>query len=753
MRIRRAAPLAICLLAALAGAGPAGAADRDGDKVFDDLEARVAPLADSSQANVIVVLRQRAGPRQADRLRTAAGLDVAQRFSLIDAVAGRVRKDRLRALARHPLVDHVQRNSPVRALNDTAQASFGVAAARTNAPGIDGNADGDVNTYSAADMVAAVIDTGIDAGHGDLNEGKVIAFRDFVNNISSPYDDHGHGTHVSATLAGEGDARTDLRYRGVAPGGALVGVKILDSNGEGSAAALVSAIQWIVANKATYGIEVVNLSLGTPGCWDGTDAESLALAAAHDAGLVMATAAGNEGPGQCTVGSPAAAAKALTVGSMADMGPLGFFQATNSSRGKTLDGRVKPDVSAPGYQITSANEGTTAGYTTFSGTSMATPFVAGVALLMLESNPGLTPQDVKDKIMQTAEDWGRGANNTPATTGADPEYGAGKLDAYAAIKSAGAPLGSPPPGPVHTLHEGTMSGPGAQIDFPLVVRDTRFPIAATLIIPQIVGAAAGSPDFDLYLRSPSGTTLAQSTSNLRQNQVGFQPAVTGTYTLRVRSFAGSGGFFVDSSAGLADPGYVRPKVATPLRASLVPAFAACSPGSANRTHGPPLAHPSCNPPAQVPGELTVGAPDANGSVANFSGFVRLQAVPGDVALTVDASDVRRRATLADYAGELETRLVIRLTDKLNGTSLTDSATVQDLSMSVPVTCTATAAAGAGADCGVSTTADVLVPGTVVEGKRTIWQLGQVQVFDGGPDDTAATTAGNALFAVQGVFVP
>lgn len=759
--MRRTAPLVICFVAALSWAGSASAADRDRDKVFDDLEARVAPLASSDRANVIVVLREPARPGLVARLRAAAGLDVSQRFSLIDAVVGRVTKGRLRALARHPLVDHVERNSPIRALNNTAQASFGVAAARENAPGIDGNADGNVNTYSPADMVAAVIDTGIDAGHGDLNEGKVIAFRDFVNNINTPYDDHGHGTHVSATLAGDGDARADLLYRGVAPGAALVGVKILNASGSGTSAALINALQWVVANKATYGIESVNLSLGTAGCSDGTDADSLALEAAHDAGLVMATAAGNEGPGQCTVGSPGAAPKALTVGSMADMGPLGFFQAFNSSRGKTFDGRVKPDVSAPGYQITSADNGTTAGYTIFSGTSMATPFVAGVALLMLEANPALTPQNVKDKIMQTAEDWGRGPNNAAATTGPDPEYGAGKLDAYAAIKSAGAPLGSPPPGAVHAFREGTLSGMGAQIDYPITVRDTRFPIAATLIIPQIVGASANSPDFDVYLLNPSGTTVAQSAFRTRQEEFGFLPSVTGTYTVRVLSYRGSGGFFVDISAGLNDPGFVRPKSASPVRAGLVPAYASCAPGSADRTHGPPLAHPSCNPPAQVPGQLTVGTPDANGETANFDGSVVLRTIAGDpgavpdeadVAFRVNATDVRRRASLADYAGELETRLSMRLTDKLNGTSATDSATVQQLAMSFAVPCTVTPTA-TGAECSVATSADAIAPGSVVQGKRAVWELAQVQVFDGGPDDTAATQSGNALFAVQGVFVP
>ncbi len=752
----------ICLIAVLGWTGSAHAVDRDRDKLSDDLEARVAPLSDSDRANVIVVMRDRALPQRVARLRAASGLDVSLRFSLIDAVSGRVTKRRLRALARHPLVERVERNAPVRALNDTAQASFGVTAARDNAPAIDGNADGNVNTYSSADLVAAVIDTGIDAGHRDLDEGKVIGFKDFVSNISSPYDDHGHGTHVAAILAGEGDARSDLRYRGVAPGAALVGVKILDSNGNGTSAGLISALQWVVANKATYGIEAVNLSLGTPGCSDGTDADSMALEAARDAGLVMATAVGNEGPGQCTVGSPGAAPKALTVGSMADLGPLGFFQAYNSSRGKTADGRVKPDISAPGYQITSADNGTLSGYTTSSGTSMATPFVAGVALLMLEQSPALSPQAVKDKIMQTAEDWGRGPNNAPATTGADPEYGAGRLDAYAALKSSGAPLAAPPPGPVHTFREGTLAGANAVIDYPITVRDTRFPIAATLIIPQITGGSAGSPDFDLYLLNPSGTQVAQSEYTTRQEELGYLPGVTGTYTVRVKSFAGSGGFFVDISAGLNDPGYARPKGATPLRTALVPAYAACSVGAANRTHGPALAHPSCNPPAQASGRLTVGTADANGQSPDFSGFVRLKTIVGDpgtgadeadVAFTVQASDVRRRPSLVDYTGELEARLGLRLTDKRNGASATDSATVQDFAVSFAVPCTATGAAAVGADCSVSTSSDALTPGGVVESTRAIWQLGQVQVFDGGPDDAAATTSGNSLFAVQGLFVP
>ena len=148
--------------------------------------------------------RARAARRGSTACEAAAGLDVSQRFSLIDAVAGRVTKGRLRALARHPLVDHVERNSPS-ARSTTRRRSRSASPPRAPTRRASTATPTATSTPTPpADLVAAVIDTGIDAGHGDLNEGKVIAFRDFVNNITTPYDDHGHGTHVAATLAGRG---------------------------------------------------------------------------------------------------------------------------------------------------------------------------------------------------------------------------------------------------------------------------------------------------------------------------------------------------------------------------------------------------------------------------------------------------------------------------------------------------------------------------------------------------------------------
>lgn len=214
---------------------------------------------------------------------------------------------------------------------------------------------------------------------------------------------------------------------------------MLGADGTGSESDVTKAIEWSIANKGLYGIEVLNLSLGGSGCSDGKDATSVAVDKAHAAGLVVVVAAGNSGPGTCSVGSPAAAAGAMTVGAMADLGQQGFYQDPRSSRGMTADGRLKPDVSAPGVGVTSARAGTTGGYVGLSGTSMAAPFVAGVALLMLDANPGLTSEEVNGKIRRTAVDWGRGCPGT-LTPGPDLDYGSGRLDGYAAIRSAGAPL-------------------------------------------------------------------------------------------------------------------------------------------------------------------------------------------------------------------------------------------------------------------------------------------------------------------------
>ena len=208
------------------------------------------------------------------------------------------------------------------------------------------------------------------------------------------------------------------------------------------------------------------------------------------------------------------------------------------------------------------------------------------------------------------------------------------------------------------------------------------------------------------------------------------------------------------------PNYPRPKGATPTRVALVPAFQQCT--SPNRTHGPALAFGSCNPPALRSGQLTVGTPDANANTANSTGFVQLETLVGnpgtpadeaDVALRVSLMDVRRKNDLADYTGELQASAPIRITDRDNaGAAGSPVGTTQDGTFAWTVPCTATPSTTIGATCAITTSADAVTPGVIKEGMRAIWQLGQIQVFDGGSDGTASTTP-NTLFAVQGVFVP
>jgi hypothetical protein len=207
-------------------------------------------------------------------------------------------------------------------------------------------------------------------------------------------------------------------------------------------------------------------------------------------------------------------------------------------------------------------------------------------------------------------------------------------------------------------------------------------------------------------------------------------------------------------------GYPRPKGATPMRASLVPAYKQCT--SPNRTHGAPLASSSCAPPVQTSNSLTVGTPDANGtSAANSVAYAKFDVIAGnpattadeaDLKLTVSASDVRNNdAGLTDYAGQLKLSTITQMIDRDNGPS--ETGATQDIPLSYTVPCTTTPGSSTvGSTCSLSTTADAVAPNTVKEGRRGIWQMGKVNVYDGGSDGVASTDP-NTLFLTQGYFVP
>jgi hypothetical protein len=216
------------------------------------------------------------------------------------------------------------------------------------------------------------------------------------------------------------------------------------------------------------------------------------------------------------------------------------------------------------------------------------------------------------------------------------------------------------------------------------------------------------------------------------------------------------------------PGYPRPKGATPVSTSLVPAYRPCE--SPDREHGPPLAFASCSGPAQASDYLTVGTADSNARPTKFMGSIALETIVGNPSLPGDQADLQLRADIADvlcavnvpgsctgvlsdYGGQLEAVFGVRITDKLNGHAGTLPGTAEDLfRFPFTIPCVATADTTTGGACSLSTTADALVPGTIVEGKRAIWEIGQIRVNDGGADGEASSDD-NTPFLTQGIFVP
>jgi hypothetical protein len=221
----------------------------------------------------------------------------------------------------------------------------------------------------------------------------------------------------------------------------------------------------------------------------------------------------------------------------------------------------------------------------------------------------------------------------------------------------------------------------------------------------------------------------------------------------------------------------RPKGAQPMRLSLVPAFNQCT--APNRTHGPALTFPSCNPPAQTSAQATVGTPDANGAPSNFNAAFYISVavgVPGppdesDVYVKMDLNDVRcvpsgarcggaNAAGPADYSGEVGFRYAIRFTDHYNAVAPgggIDPATMQDAAITMEpgaVTCAQTASTSIGSTCNVYTSYNAMHPGLIKDGKRLVEEVGgDLHVYDGGADGDANTTPDNTVFLRPGVFIP
>lgn len=249
----------------------------------------------------------------------------------------------------------------------------------------------------------AIIDTGV-APHDDFGE-RLVAFQDFVNFNTDPYDDAGHGTHVAGIAAGDG-ALSSGRYSGAAPEASIIGIKVMDAEGSGELSNIIAGIQWAVENKETYNIRVINMSLGGPPTGPASEDPLMQAAAeANRAGILVVAAAGNKGPFPKTIDSPAAAPEVLAVGATIDYRTPELTDdkvAGYSSSGPTpFDKLTKPDVVAPGTNIATTDPNGRYAYDT--GTSMASPLVAGMAAVMFQAGPYLTPEQVKETLMGGAQ--------------------------------------------------------------------------------------------------------------------------------------------------------------------------------------------------------------------------------------------------------------------------------------------------------------------------------------------------------------
>ncbi|MEU8763988.1 S8 family serine peptidase [Streptomyces sp. NPDC048659] len=263
----------------------------------------------------------------------------------------------------------------------------------------------------------AVLDTGVDAGHPDL-AGRLAETRSFIEG-EEVADRNGHGTHVTSTVGGSG-AGSDGKEKGVAPGASLAVGKVLSDEGYGSESQIIAGMEWAARDVDA---KVVSMSLGSQEPSDGTDPMAQAVnTLSAETGALFVIAAGNSGaPG--SIGSPGAADSALTIGAVDSADEAAYFTSKGPRYG---DQGLKPDLSAPGVDILAARSQLLPGsglYTSMSGTSMATPHVAGVAALLAEKHPDWTGAQLKNALMSTSK------------TLPDSAYdlGAGRVDVGAAI--------------------------------------------------------------------------------------------------------------------------------------------------------------------------------------------------------------------------------------------------------------------------------------------------------------------------------
>ena len=375
---------------------------------------------------------------------------VKDALAIVGAVSAQMKGVQILKLTRDDDVDYVVKDQKLQAQFDPALDS-----GKAGSPGI--VEVGAPQAWSQLGVTGrgvgvAVVDSGVYA-HPDL-AGRIVAAIDFtslaptVSNV--PLSDlGGHGTHVAGLIAGDGTRSAGL-YTGVAPNANIIDVRVIDANGSSNVSIILRGLQWVLANRTTYNIKVLNMSLGaTPTGSYKSDLMATAAEILNFAGVNVVVSAGNTGPLAGTITTPATDPYVITVGALDDNAtPLlaDDLMATFSARGRTLFDKIaKPDLVAPGRKMVSLRSpgseldtlfpdrqvtvlgSASSDYYRLSGTSMAAPVVAGTIALMYERNPNLTPAQVKKRLKSTV---------TPLVFGTTLDHGAGLVNAYRATSSA-----------------------------------------------------------------------------------------------------------------------------------------------------------------------------------------------------------------------------------------------------------------------------------------------------------------------------
>lgn len=406
---------ALLALTLLAGIGPTPVFAQRG-KLDDHLQRLAKTKSGTNRVDVIVKVRGDSLGQVADKMRRR-GDKIRSSHPSVEALAAEVRRDGLAALAADPAVERVSLDAPVTPFGRPQKARKSYKAPTAPAVNVLRETLGLTDVaYSGWGIGVAIIDSGIQP-LADFDT-RITAFRDFTKDdvadgrVVPAYDDYGHGTHI-AGLIGSNGSLSKGQYKGVAPKARLIGLKVLDAEGNGKTSDVIAALEFAARNKAALGIDVVNLSLGHP-IYEAAATDPLvqAVEKATRAGLVVVVAAGNVGEnpetgvvGYAGVMSPGNAPSAITVGAVKTKGTVERSDdriPDYSSRGPTwYDALLKPDVVAPGDAmvsnvartawlakkypalVTKSDEG--GSFLKLSGTSMSTGVTSGAVALVLEA--------------------------------------------------------------------------------------------------------------------------------------------------------------------------------------------------------------------------------------------------------------------------------------------------------------------------------------------------------------------------------